>query len=90
MNLATLSWLAAHTERTHLLSHVAVLAYRHPLVTAKAWNTLDLLSGGRAVLGVGAGHVEAEFDLLGVDFASRGAALDEAKEGKTAAKKKKG
>jgi probable F420-dependent oxidoreductase len=75
--VATLSWLAARTSRTHLLSHVAVLPYRHPLVTAKAWTTLDLLSGGRAILGVGAGHVEAEFDLLGVDFAGRGRDLDD-------------
>lgn len=76
--VATLGWLAARTTRTHLLSHVAVLPYRHPLVTAKAWCTLDALSGGRAILGVGAGHVEAEFGLLGVDFAGRGAALDAA------------
>ncbi|HKY15457.1 MAG TPA: TIGR03619 family F420-dependent LLM class oxidoreductase [Microthrixaceae bacterium] len=74
--IATLSWLAAQTSRTHLLSHVAVLPYRHPLMTAKAWNTLDRLSGGRAVLGVGAGHVEAEFDLLGLDFDRRGPDLD--------------
>ncbi len=74
--IATLGWLAARVPRTHLMSHVAVLPYRHPLVTAKAWCTLDALSGGRAILGVGAGHVEGEFELLGVDFASRGAALD--------------
>jgi len=54
-----------------------VLPYRHPLMTAKAFLTLDEVSGGRAVLGAGAGHVEAEFELLGVDFASRGKALDE-------------
>ena len=76
--IATLGWLAARTTRTHLLSHVAVLPYRHPLVTAKQWTTLDALSGGRAILGVGAGHVEGEFDVLGVDFASRGALLDAA------------
>jgi probable F420-dependent oxidoreductase len=76
--IATLGWLAARTTRTHLLSHVAVLPYRHPLVTAKQWVTLDALSGGRAILGVGAGHVEGEFDLLGVDFASRGSLLDAA------------
>ena len=75
--VATLSWLAARTTRTHLLSHVAVLPYRHALVTAKAWSTLDLLSGGRAILGVGAGHVEAEFELLALDFAGRGRDLDD-------------
>jgi alkanesulfonate monooxygenase SsuD/methylene tetrahydromethanopterin reductase-like flavin-dependent oxidoreductase (luciferase family) len=76
--IATLGWLGAQTTRTHLLSHVAVLPYRHPLVTAKAWNTLDLLTGGRAILGVGAGHAEGEFELLGLDFANRGRVLNDA------------
>jgi probable F420-dependent oxidoreductase len=73
----TLGFLAGVTERVRLLSHVYVPAYRHPLVTAKALLTLDEVSGGRAILGVGAGHVEAEFDALGVDFAGRGRILDE-------------
>ncbi len=76
--VATLGWLAGITTQTRLLSHVAVLAYRHPLQTAKAWATLDTVSGGRALLGVGAGHVEGEFDQLGLDFDRRGALLDEA------------
>lgn len=76
--IATLSYLAAVTERVRLLSHVYVLPYRHPLVVAKAWATLDALSGGRAILGVGAGHVEGEFDALEVPFAERGRLLDEA------------
>jgi probable F420-dependent oxidoreductase len=76
--VATLAFVAARTERVRLLSHVAVLPYRHPLVVAKAWATLDVLSGGRAVLGVGAGHVEDEFAALGVPFERRGALLDEA------------
>ncbi len=76
--VATLGWLAGITTSVRLLSHVAVLAYRHPLQTAKAWSTLDAVSGGRAVLGVGTGHVEAEFELLGLEFARRGALLDEA------------
>ncbi len=67
--VATLGWLAAVTTRTRLLSHVYVAAYRHPLATAKAFATIDALSGGRAILGVGTGHVEAEFALLGVPFA---------------------
>jgi len=75
--VATLSYLAAATERVALASHVAAVVYRHPLETAKQWATLDRLSGGRAVLGVGAGHVEAEFAALGVDFRRRGALLDE-------------
>ena len=76
--LTTLGWLAGITERVRLLSHVYVLPYRHPLMTAKGFSTLDALSGGRALLGVGAGHVEAEFALLGASFADRGRALDEA------------
>jgi probable F420-dependent oxidoreductase len=76
--IATLAWLAGVTEHVRLLSHVAVLAYKHPLQTAKAWSTLDNVSGGRAILGVGSGHVEGEFELLGLDFAERGRLLDEA------------
>ncbi|MDH3755446.1 MAG: TIGR03619 family F420-dependent LLM class oxidoreductase [Acidimicrobiia bacterium] len=75
--VATLSYLAARTNTVDLLSVVWVAAYRHPLVTAKAFGTLDHLSGGRAILGVGAGHVEGEFDALGIDFSSRGRRLDE-------------
>lgn len=75
--VATLSFLAGITERVLLLSHVAVVGLRHPLVTAKQYATLDHLSGGRLILGVGAGHVAEEFEALGVDFARRGAVLDE-------------
>ena len=76
--IATLSYLAAVTERVRLLSHVYVLPYRHPLTSAKAWATLDRLSSGRAILGVGTGHVEGEFEALDVPFAERGRMLDEA------------
>ncbi|MFF8972270.1 LLM class F420-dependent oxidoreductase [Streptomyces sp. NPDC014995] len=75
--VATLAHLAAVTERVRLLSHVAVVGLRHPLLTAKQYATLDHLSGGRLVLGVGAGHVPEEFEALGVDFAQRGSVLDE-------------
>ncbi|MEU4128487.1 LLM class F420-dependent oxidoreductase [Streptomyces wuyuanensis] len=75
--VATLSFLAAATERVRLLSHVAVVGLRHPLVTAKQYATLDHLSGGRLVLGVGAGHVREEFEAVGADFDGRGAVLDE-------------
>src|SRR5688500_5480284 len=76
--VATLGWLAAQTRNVRLLSHVFVAAYRHPLVTAKSFMTLDALSGGRAIFGVGVGHVEPEFALLGVPFADRGRITDEA------------
>jgi probable F420-dependent oxidoreductase len=75
--VATLAHLAAVTERVRLLSHVAVVGLRHPLLTAKQYATLDHLSGGRLILGVGAGHVREEFETLGVDFEQRGAVLDE-------------
>ena len=75
--VATLAHLAGVTERVRLLSHVAVVGLRHPLVTAKQYATLDHLSGGRLILGVGAGHVREEFEALGVDFEQRGALLDE-------------
>ncbi|ADP83089.1 TIGR03619 family F420-dependent LLM class oxidoreductase [Pseudofrankia inefficax] len=74
--VATLGWLAARTTSTRLLSHVFNITYRHPLLTAKAFATLDALSGGRVILGAGAGHVPEEFAALGVDFARRGRLLD--------------
>jgi alkanesulfonate monooxygenase SsuD/methylene tetrahydromethanopterin reductase-like flavin-dependent oxidoreductase (luciferase family) len=70
--IATLSWLAPQTTRVHLLSHVYILPYRHPLVAAKQFATLDWLSGGRVICGIGAGHVTGEFELLGADFEHRG------------------
>jgi probable F420-dependent oxidoreductase len=76
--VSTLGYLAALTSRTRLVSHVAVAPLRHPLLSAKQYATLDLLSGGRLVLGVGAGHVQEEFEALGVDFHRRGEILTEA------------
>jgi probable F420-dependent oxidoreductase len=78
--IATLGWLAGLTTKTMLLSSVFNLTYRHPLVSAKSFATLDHISHGRALIGVGAGHVEKEFAALGVDFASRGRLTDEALE----------
>ncbi len=75
--IATLGLLAGVTSRVRLLSHVYVLAYRHPLVSAKAFATLDHLSKGRVIVGVGAGHAAEEFAVLGLDFADRGRLLDE-------------
>jgi probable F420-dependent oxidoreductase len=76
--IATLSYLAAVTERTRLMSNVFIAAYQPPLATAKAFATLDVLSNGRVIVGIGAGHVEGEFDALGVSFADRGAITDDA------------
>jgi len=76
--IATLGFVAAATERVRLLSYVYVLPYRHPLIAAKAFATLDRLSEGRVIVGVGAGHLEEEFTTLGVEFRGRGQRLDEA------------
>jgi len=76
--VATLSFVAAHTRNVRLLTSVYIAAYRHPLASAKAFLTVDHLSGGRVIVGVGAGHVEGEFDALGIDFASRGQRTNEA------------
>jgi probable F420-dependent oxidoreductase len=76
--IATLGYLAALTERVRLISHVWVAAYRHPLVSANSFASLDRLSDGRVIIGVGAGHVEGEFEALGVDFHRRGKLLNEA------------
>jgi probable F420-dependent oxidoreductase len=75
---ATLGWLAGITTRTRLLSHVLILAQRHPLRAAKELCTLDLLSNGRLIVGVGAGHVPEEYELLTGDFDRRGGHTDEA------------
>lgn len=75
--VATLGFLAAATRHARLLSVVYIAAYRHPLLTSKAFMTLDHLSEGRAILGVGAGHVASEFAALGVPFAERGRITDE-------------
>src|SRR5947208_2821843 len=76
--VATLGMLAGVTERSRLLSHVYVPAYRNPLLVAKAFATLDVLSGGRVILGVGVGHLAEEFAALDVDYEQRGKLLDDA------------
>lgn len=81
----TLAYLAACTRRVRLLTHVVVLPYRHPLVVAKTFATLDTLSGGRVILGVGAGHLKPEFQTLGIDHASRVAISEESLQALTVA-----
>ncbi|MHB8429042.1 MAG: LLM class F420-dependent oxidoreductase [Acidimicrobiales bacterium] len=76
--LATFGYLAARTTRVRLVTHVLVLGYHHPLEIAKRYGTLDQVSGGRLVLGVGVGSLAEEFDLLGVPFHDRGARADDA------------
>lgn len=75
---STLGYLAAHTSGIRLATHVLVLGYHHPLELAKTYGTLDRISGGRVILGVGVGSLKEEFDLLGVPFDDRGARGDDA------------
>lgn len=74
---ATLSLLAGQTERIGLGTTVAILAYRHPLLTARLAANIDRFSGGRFVLGVAAGWAAGEFAALGVPYHRRGAISDE-------------
>jgi probable F420-dependent oxidoreductase len=76
--LATFGYLAAVTERVRLATYVLVLGYHHPLEIAKRYGTLDLVSGGRLILGVGVGSLREEFDLLGAPFEDRGVRADDA------------
>ncbi|MCE7884883.1 MAG: LLM class flavin-dependent oxidoreductase, partial [Actinobacteria bacterium ATB1] len=76
--LATLSYLAAMTDRIRLATNIVVLPYHHPLEVVKRYGTLDLLSGGRVILGIGVGSLREEFDLLGREFAGRGEVTDDA------------
>ena len=72
-----LSFAAAATERLALLTNIYVVAYRSPLLAAKTLATLDVLSGGRLVVGVAAGYLRSEFLALGADFEHRNEVLDE-------------
>jgi probable F420-dependent oxidoreductase len=76
--LSTLGFLAALTTRIRLTTSVVVLGYHHPLEIAKRYGTLDRLSGGRLVLGVGVGSLAEEFELLGAVFDGRGERADDA------------
>jgi probable F420-dependent oxidoreductase len=75
--LTTLAYLAGTTNRIRLGTTVLVLPYRHPLLVARVAATLDQLSRGRLVLGVGAGWAAREFATLGLDHARRGPVTDE-------------
>jgi probable F420-dependent oxidoreductase len=76
--LSVLAYLAARTERVEIGTGVLILPYRHPVATAKAVATIDVLSGGRVRFGVGVGWLEDEFEALQLEpFADRGAVVDE-------------
>lgn len=76
--LATFGALAQATSSIRLATHVLVLGYHHPLEIAKRYGTLDVVSGGRLVLGVGVGSLAEEFELLGAPFTDRGPRADDA------------
>ncbi|RAV10037.1 LLM class F420-dependent oxidoreductase [Mycolicibacterium sp. GF69] len=76
--LATLGYIAARTERIRLATMTLVLGYHHPLAVVKRYGTLDHVSGGRVILGVGVGSLKEEFDLLGAPFEDRGPRGDDA------------
>ena len=72
-----LSLIAAVTTRLRLQTNILVLPYRNPFLTARAVASLDAFSGGRVVLGMGAGYLKAEYRALGVDFDARNDLMDE-------------
>jgi probable F420-dependent oxidoreductase len=75
--LTVLAFLAGCTERIRLGISVLVMPYRHPLYWAKVATTVDRLSEGRFILGVGVGWMREEFEALGADYEQRGAVSDE-------------
>lgn len=76
--LAWLGWVGAATERIQLATGILILPLRNPVVLAKTVATLDRLSGGRVLLGVGVGWVREEAEAVGSDFATRGRRCDDA------------
>ncbi len=76
--LIEMAFLAAKTTRLRLVTSVMVVPHRPAVLTAKMLSTLDVLSGGRLVLGIGAGWLKEEFEAIGAsDFAERGKVTDE-------------
>lgn len=75
--IVTLSFLSSVTERVKLGTSILVLPFRNPLVIARQVTTLDILSGGRLILGVGVGWMEEEFQAAGVRMKERGVRTDE-------------
>ncbi|WP_396930337.1 TIGR03619 family F420-dependent LLM class oxidoreductase [Mycolicibacterium sp.] len=73
-----LSFAAGATREIKLLTNVYIAAYRNPFLGAKSIHSLQVLSGGRVIVGTAAGYLKPEFRALGVDFDNRGALLDEA------------
>ncbi len=75
--LTVLSWVGAKTERVRLGTCIVILPQRNPVVLAKELATIDRLSGGRLIAGLGVGSLPEENEILGVDYDDRGARSDE-------------
>jgi probable F420-dependent oxidoreductase len=75
--LVSLAFLAGQTSRVKLGTGIVILPQRSPLVLAKQVASLDALSGGRLIFGIGAGYLEPEMRAIGVPFSERGARTDE-------------
>lgn len=76
--ISVLNYAAALTRRIKLGTSIVILPLHHPLYIGKQLATLDVLSGGRALFGVGSGWLKEEFDALGIDFKTRGSRTNEA------------
>lgn len=76
--MAALCFVAGVTSRIRLHTNIVVLPYRNPFITSKEATTLDVLSQGRLILGIGVGYQPTEYEALGVDFKKRGKLMDEA------------
>ena len=76
--LATFGYLSARTQQIRFATMTLVLGYHHPLAIVKRYGTLDHVSNGRVILGLGVGSLKEEFDLLGAPFEDRGARGDDA------------
>ena len=75
--LTTLSYIGGATSSIKLGTSVLVLPFRNPILNTKMISTLDVLSGGRLILGIGSGWMQEEFDAMGSDYNLRGQTTDE-------------
>lgn len=75
--LIWMAYVAARTSRIRLATGILILPQRNPVITAKEVATLDVMSGGRVLLGIGVGWLKEEFEALGVPFAERGRRTDD-------------